>query len=229
MDIAQPSLNQIEDDFNDIRLSSLKKYIAALGMSLTIQVKMADGSGKFYISKEVSEMDNENSFFKNLESANNSKSSEILKKEKNLQKLKKIDEERLNLFKAEADKLSNEIKTKLEKKLAVQQYSKVVHGDIFQVNVLATNISHGSVNISLTPTGPSFLSTLGDGVIEVSSNSIFFKKNPQITLSLMLKYEKNDIHWRVHERDGVSGRWSQKRLDDEIFYKILDQLIFTGS
>jgi transcriptional regulator with XRE-family HTH domain len=228
MGIAQPSLTQIEDDFNDIRLSSLKKYVAALGMSLTVQVKMTDGSGKFYISKEEQEMD-KNSFFKKLESSNTKANSEIAEQEKKIQTRKKNDEERLILFKFEADKLSNDIKEKLEESLKVHQYKKVVHSDFFQAEVLSTDISHGSINISFTPTGPKFLSALGDGVIEINSNSIYFRRNPQVELCLMLKNEKNDIHWRIHERDGVSGMWSQKRLDDESFYKILDQLIFTDS
>lgn len=228
MGIAQPSLKQIENDHNDIRLSSLKKYVAALGMSLTVQIKTTDGSGKFYVSREEPEM-NENSFLTKLESSNSKANSEKLEQEKKLQFCKKNEEEKLAFFKTESDKLSNYIKAKLEENLTVHQYEKVVYGDFFRVDVLATDIRHGSVNISLTPTGPNFLSALGDGVIEINSNSVYFKRNPQVVLSLMLKYEKNDIHWRIHEMDRASGKWSQERLNDEKLYKILDQLIFNES
>lgn len=171
-------------------------------------------------------MENENSFFKKLEATQANANAEISQQQANLQKQRKNDEDRLIFFQTEANKLSNEIKAKLESKLSVRQYEKVVHTKYCHAEVLGTEVRHGDININFTPTGPSYLSALGQGVVEISSNSLYFRKNPQRTLSLMLKYEKDDTHWLIHYRDGMSGIWSQKRLDDELLYSTLSLLIF---
>ncbi|MEE4148155.1 helix-turn-helix domain-containing protein [Pseudomonas viridiflava] len=228
MNIAQPSLKQMEDDFNDIRLSSLQKYVTALGMTLSVRIYTSDGEGTIDITKEINAMENENSFFKKLEAAQANVNAEISQQQANLQKQRKNDEDQLIFFQTEANKLSNEIKAKLESKLSVRQYEKVVHSKYFHAEVLGTEVRHGDININFTPTGPSYLSALGQGVVEISSNSLYFRKNPQRTLSLMLKYEKDDTHWLIHYRDGMSGIWSQKRLDDELLYSTLSLLIFDG-
>jgi len=226
MGIAQPSLKQIEDNFNDIKISSLKRYINALGMTLTIKATSLDGKSSTYLLKESAKMKTPNSFFEKIESDRINIEREAEASEQETKRRKEIDKKMLQFFRSEADKLSEFIKEKLQGSLTVIQSEGVITGNYYKTEVLATKITFNETDVYLHPTGPRFGSALGRGVIEIHSNSKYFNLNPYITLSLILKDNKDDVHWVIHKRNTISGEWKQERLDENSLYSTLEALFF---
>lgn len=225
--ITQPSLNQIENNLNDIKISSLKRYLAALEMKLTIEAKSIDDNSTTYLIKEKFKMNQSNSFFSKLEADKKERARMTAENEENEIKKKKIDEQDLQLFTYEANKLSDFLKEKLEGNLTVSQYVEIVVSDYYKSNVTATNLSYNGITIYFQPTGPRYGRAMGMGVIEIRSNSRFFDLNRDTTLSLILIAGKNnDNHWLIHRRNSVSGGYSQEKLNEESLYSLLNELIF---
>lgn len=223
--ISQPSVKKIESNINDIRISSLKKYISALGMTLTIQAE-SDDNGKTFLLKQDSIMSNqEDEFFKklsekrNLDNENKEKEMELIKnkKEKDKRDLIKFRDETDALFKSVSEMLNEKIKSRL--------FNTVVSNDYHQCHVLSLELVCDNIAITFTPTGPRFGCMLGNGVVQISSNSYFFRKYPYIELSLILKV-KDDTHWVIHTRDSRNGEWTQEKLDKQSLFKLLNELIF---
>jgi len=227
MGITQPSLNQIENNLNDIKISSLKRYLAALKMKLTIEAKSTDDNSTTYLMKEKLKMNQSNSFFSKLEADKKDRARITAENEEKEIKKKKIDEQDLQLFTSEANKLSDFLKEKLEGSLTVRQNMETVVSDYYKSNVMTTSLSYNGINIYFQPTGPRYGRAMGEGVIEIRSNSIFFDLNRFMTISLILIAGKNnDNHWLIHRRDSISGKYNQEKLNEESLYKLLDELIF---
>lgn len=226
MGITQPSIKQIEDNFNDIKISSLKKYINALGMTLTVKASSVHGKSSTYLLKDVSVMDNSNSFFDKIVEDKKRRESEIENIIEEENKKRERDKFDLELFQDETKKLSQFIQESLSEHLIVKQYEECIVGDYYKINVLATEITYNDINIYLQPTGPRFGTVLGRGVIEIRSNSKFFNLNPYVTLSLILQVKKGETYWVIHRRDGISHEWKQERLNKDSLYTMLETLIF---
>jgi len=226
MGITQPSLKQIEDNFNDIKVSSLKRYVNALGMKLTIKSTAFDGQSSTYLIREHSNMKKTNSLFDKIEEEKKERSNMIATKEQEEKKKKEVDERDLQVFVDEANKLSNFIKEKLQSHLTVTQNQEIVISDYYKSKVTATKVTFNAIDVYLEPTGPRFGRSMGRGVIEVRSNSKFLTVNPYITMSLILKTNKDDNYWVIHERNTISGKWKQEKLDEESLFKIFELLLF---
>jgi len=48
MGVSQPAITQIEQRGNDVKLSTLKRYIEAMGGKLSLTVEMPEGNGRIF-------------------------------------------------------------------------------------------------------------------------------------------------------------------------------------
>lgn len=229
MGLSQPAVNKFERDINDLRISSLKKYALSLGMKLSIYVEPIEKNeeqGKFYLIKEEGVMSYEDQFLNKVKEDEERKKREQKEIEtKQIEKMKK-DEERLSNFVAHAKGLITNIKEDLKGKLKIETVSCTVNGDIYYNHFESIVISYNGITLTLYPTGPNYGTFLGDGVIELLSNSPYFKKRPFDTISFILQLNKDTPHWIIYYRNQQSGSAHREMLNKETFFNLLDKVFF---
>lgn len=225
MGVSQPTVKQIESNFNDIRMSSLKRYVESLGLNLIVQVGSSENKSLTIITDEGNKMSDNNDFFKKIEDKKNEEEKIEVEKKIEIEKKMSIDKEKLQCFSFETKKLVKEIKEVIADRLSVYVHDITVHGDYFKDLVPEIQISLGNTSIVFTPTGPRFGSFLGVGVIEITSNSKFFMNETSISHSLILKKNKNEeFIWVHHKFDRITKAWSQEEFNMNAFFKLLEKV-----
>ena len=225
MGVSQPTVKQIESNSNDIRMSSLKRYVESLGLNLIVQVGSSENKNLTIIADEGNKMSDNDDFFKKIEDKKNQEEKVELEKKIEIEKKMNVDKEKLQCFSFETKKLVKGIKESIADRLSVHVHNIVVHGDYFNDLVPEIQISLGSTSVVFTPTGPRFGSFLGVGVIEITSNSKFFMNETNISHSLILKRNKSEeFIWVHHKFDRITKAWSQEEFNMNTFFKLLEKV-----
>ncbi len=223
LNMAQPSINQIEGMTNDVRISSLKRYIEALGGKLKIEITFNDDKNQTYILYEGEKMSNHGEDFFNkiaLKKAEEENEKKIV--DESILKKKKTDENELLVFISETQKLITTIEEDVKGKVDTRKLNLIVKSEYYQSKVDGIELSFGEVCLQFIPTGPMYGRAMGIGVIEIMSNSPLLNKNPWLQRSLILKKENGGGYiWAYNEYDKSSTHRTHIKYDKDLFYALL--------